>query len=120
MRREKAGCVTFRSCAAREKLPVWANATKSSSHFSSTPGLARGNGHGLGVGGHVEEMTGDEALLRCRPPLRSVVAADGEDFEPALRERTSLLRVQRIGEAGTDAGPGPCALWIDGKGGLDQ
>jgi hypothetical protein len=38
MRRLKAGCVTLRISAAREKLDVSASATKSSSHFISTPG----------------------------------------------------------------------------------
>jgi hypothetical protein len=38
MRREKAGCVTWRSCAEREKLRVSARLMKSSSHLVSTAG----------------------------------------------------------------------------------
>jgi hypothetical protein len=38
MRREKAGCVTWRSCALRLKLRVSARLTKSSSHFVSMAG----------------------------------------------------------------------------------
>jgi hypothetical protein len=38
MRRLKAGCVTCRSCAAREKLRVSASAMKSSSHLVSMAG----------------------------------------------------------------------------------
>ena len=42
MRRENAGCVTWRNSAERLKLRVSASETKSSSHFSSMRGLLPG------------------------------------------------------------------------------
>src|SRR5512135_2684212 len=76
MRRENAGCVTWRSWAERLKLRVSARLTKSSSHLVSMPAIIDGLGCGL-------PAPGPDAS--AAQPVRQRDEVAGVDFVAGLR-----------------------------------